>query len=79
MRLVRLAPGERAPETVDRVHINALPNGRFGWSGSVAFRDAAVFANSKNDLESADAAEAEAIAWAEGDGATELYIERDDA
>jgi hypothetical protein len=77
MEVVRLKPGERAPEGADRIHIHVLPNGKAGWDGSVAFSREAVFGVSENSERLADDAEAEAIEWARGHGATELFVERD--
>jgi hypothetical protein len=77
MEITRLKPGELAPDATDRIHINKLPNGKHGWSGSVGLRDAAVFGVGKNEDRSVHQAEAEAIAWAKHHGATELMIETD--
>ena len=77
MEITRLKPGERAPEDADRIHINKLPNGRHGWTGSVGYASEALFGLGKNEDQSAEDAEAEGIAWAEMRGVTHLMIETD--
>ncbi|WP_448502008.1 hypothetical protein [Sphingomonas sp.] len=79
MEIVRLQPGGRAPDGEDHVHINSLPNARHGWTGVAALGTSAVFGIGKNEFSSRDAAETEAIAWADGHGVTRLYVETDNA
>ena len=71
----KLKPGERAPETADRIYIERLGDGRISWTGSVDVAGKAVFGASSADFATIQEAETDAIAWARGHGATELQIE----
>ena len=75
MFIRKLKPGERAPETTDRVYIDRLADGRISWTGSVDVGGKAVFGASAVDFATIQEAETDAIAWARGHGATELLIE----
>jgi hypothetical protein len=75
MKIIRLNPGDRAPEDADRVRINLLPNGKAGWDGAIGYSNEALFGLSENYERSAADAEAEAIEWARRNGAEELFIE----
>jgi hypothetical protein len=71
----KLTPGERAPETADRIYIDRLGDGRISWTGSVDVGGKAVFGASPADFATIQEAETDAIAWAREHGATELQIE----
>lgn len=75
MFIRKLKPGERAPETADRIYINRLADGRIAWTGSLDGGGKAVFRASSADFGTIQEAETDAIAWARGHGATELLIE----
>ena len=75
MFIKKLKPGERAPDTSDRVHIDRLADGRISWTGSVDVGGKAVVGSSPADFATIQEAETDAIAWARGHGATELQIE----
>jgi hypothetical protein len=82
MEIVRLKPGERAPDDSDRVTVNSLPSGKHGFTGVTATREerpAAVYAGSENALPSYNEAEEAGIAWAEQHEIAILYVERPDA
>ena len=79
MRIMRLQPGERAPETANHIRINRLPNGKNGWQGTVGLSGGTLHTASANTHRSADDAEAEGISWARQNGISELIIEIDDA
>lgn len=79
MEIVRLGPGERAPDNSDRITINSLPNGRHGVSGVTvdrATRGAAVHMITENSMPSADEAEAAGIRWAMQQPIDVLFVER---
>lgn len=79
MKIIRLEPGERAPDDSDRIVINALPSGRYGVSGITATRErrpAAVCMVTENSLPSDGEAEAAGIRWAAQHPIDVLYIER---
>jgi hypothetical protein len=71
----KLKPGERAPDTADRIYIERLDDGRISWTGSVDVGGRAVSGASPVDFATIQEAETDAIAWARGHGATELQIE----
>ena len=75
MFIRKLKPGDRAPETTDRVFIDRLADGRISWTGSVDVGGKAVHGASPADFATIQEAETDAIAWARGHGATELQIE----
>ena len=75
MFIRKLKPGERAPETADRICVDRLGDGRISWTGSVVVGGKAVFGASSADFATIQEAETDAIAWARGHGATELHIE----
>ncbi|MEA3052780.1 MAG: hypothetical protein QOG72_1683 [Sphingomonadales bacterium] len=79
MKIIRLKPGERAPDESDRIVINALPTGRYGASGITATRErrpAAVCMVTENSLASDGEAEAAGIRWAAQHPIEVLYVER---
>lgn len=78
MYLTRLAPGTRAAGGADQLHFRQLPNGRISWTGSVESNGTHVFKSSRIAHRSMADAEAEAIAWAESYGISDLQIEADD-
>jgi hypothetical protein len=71
----KLKPGERAPESADRVYIDRSGEGRISWTATVAVGGKAVFGASPADFATIQEAETDAIAWAREHGATELQIE----
>jgi len=71
----KLKPGERAPETTDRIYIDRLADGRISWTGSVDVGGKARLGASRVDFATIQEAETDAIAWARGQGTTELQIE----
>ena len=75
MFIRKLKPGERALDTIDRICIGRLPDGRISWTGSVGVGGKAVVGASPADFATIQEAETDAIAWARGHGATELQIE----
>ena len=75
MFIRKLKPGERAPDTADRIQIDRLGDGRISWTGSVHAGGKAVFGASPADFATIQEAETDAIAWARGHGTTELQIE----
>lgn len=75
MFIRKLRPGERAPDTADRIYIGRVGDGRISWTGSVYAGGKAVFGASPADFATIQEAETDAIAWARGHGAIELQIE----
>ena len=75
MFIRKLRPGERAPETADRVYIDRQGDGRISWTGSVLAAGNAVLGNSGAHFATIQEAETDAIAWARTQGTTELQIE----
>lgn len=75
MFIRKLKPGERAPETTDRIYIDRQVDGRIAWTGSVDVGGKAVLGASRADFATIQEAETDAIAWARGQGTTELQIE----
>jgi len=71
----KLRPGERAPETADRIYIDRLADGRISWTGSVEASGKPVVGTSPTDFSTIQEAETDAIAWARSYGATDLQIE----
>jgi hypothetical protein len=71
----KLRPGERAPDTADRIYVDRLTDGRISWTGSVYAGGKAVLGASPTDFATIQEAEIDAIAWARGHGTTELQIE----
>lgn len=78
MKITRLKPGERAPDTADRAHINRFRDGKNGWIGALGHGREGVYGIGKNDYRSIKEAEREAIEWARGNDVRELLIETDD-
>ncbi|HEX8573066.1 MAG TPA: hypothetical protein VF759_09970 [Allosphingosinicella sp.] len=79
MKIVRLKPGERAPDDSDRIIVNSLPNGRHGVTGVTANRRSrpeAVTMITPNALASDGEAEAAGIRWAMQHPIDVLYVER---
>lgn len=79
MRIVRLKPGERAPEDSDYIVINSLPNGRHGVSGVTStrgLRPEAVTMVTRNALATDGEAEAAGIRWGMEQGIGVLYVVR---
>lgn len=79
MRIIRLKPGERAPETANHIHINRLPNGKNRWQGTIGLGSGILCTASANTHRSVEDAEAEGIGWARRNGVTELLVGIDDA
>ena len=75
MFIRKLKPGERAPETADRIQITRLGDGRVSWSGSLEVGGRAVTAASPGGFATIQEAETDAIAWARKHGSSELQIE----
>ena len=75
MFIRKLKPGERAPETTDRIYIDRQVDGRIAWTGSVDVGGKAVLGASRSDFATIQEAETDAIAWARELGTTELQIE----
>lgn len=75
MFIRKLKPGELAPETADRIHINRLKDGRIAWTGSIDVSGKAVLGAGRADFATVQEAETDAIAWARARGATDLLIE----
>ena len=71
----KLKPGQRAPETADRVRMQRLQDGRISWTGFVHVGGKAISGSSHADFATVQEAETDAIAWARARGATELQIE----
>jgi hypothetical protein len=71
----KLKPGERAPDTADRICINRLADGRISWTGSVGAGGRPITGVSPADFATVQEAETDAIAWARAHGTTELQIE----
>jgi len=75
MFIRKLRPGERAPDSVDRIHIDRLTDGRISWTGSVAAAGKAILGAGSINFPTIQEAETDAIAWARRYGATDLQIE----
>ena len=75
MFIRKLMPGERAPDTADRICIDRLTDGRISWTGSIRAGGKTVLGASPTAFATVQEAETDAIAWARGKGATELQIE----
>ena len=75
MFIRKLNPGERAPDTVDRICISRLADGRITWTGSVDAGGKAINRTSPANFATIQEAETDAIAWARGQGTTQLQIE----
>ena len=75
MFIRKLRPGERAPDSVDRICIDRLADGRIAWTGSVEAAGKAVFGASPTIFSTIQEAETDAIAWARGYGSMHLQIE----
>jgi hypothetical protein len=71
----KLRPGERAPDIADRISIDRLTDGRISWTGAVYVGGKTAIGASSGDFATIQEAESDAIAWARGQGATELQIE----
>ncbi len=82
MKIIRLEPGQHAPDGSDRIMIHSLPSGKHGVSGITATREArpaGVYMISENKLGSDSEAEAAGIRWAMQHPIDVLYVERPDA
>lgn len=75
MYIKKLKPGDRAPDTSDRIYIDRLADGRIAWTGSLGAGRRTVLGASPGDFATVQEAETDAIAWARGQGTTELQIE----
>ena len=75
MFIRKLRPGERAPDTADRIYIDRRQSGQISWSGSLEVGGKAVVGASPLGFATIQEAETDAIAWARRHGATELQIE----
>jgi hypothetical protein len=71
----KLQPGQRAPDTADRICLNRLADGRIGWTASVDSGGKAVCGISPANFATIQEAETDAIAWARARGTTDLQIE----
>jgi len=78
MEVIRLKHGQDAPEDEDRVRVTVLGPEASRWGGSIAFRKEAVFKECPDYYPSREAAEKDALEWAETHGVETLYIEVDD-
>lgn len=78
MKIVRLKPGERAPDHTDRIVIDLHRDGRYGVSGIATTRDgdAGVFTIAENTFPSVSEAEAAGIRWAMRQPISVLHVER---
>lgn len=65
--------GQNAPDGVDWVQIDRLPSGRFQFSASVAISPTEAIFNS-GPFSTPLAAKDAGLAWAEEQGATEVYV-----
>jgi hypothetical protein len=74
MFIRKLRPNETAATTADRICIGRLPDGRMTWSGSVTIKGVPV-CRSGSGFPTIQEAETDAINWARGRGAANLYIE----
>jgi len=74
VRITRLKRGE-ASLSANRVYIYRTDFDRFAWSGIVHVAGEPVFGHGTAEFETLDDAEADAAAWADGRGATELLVE----
>ncbi|HEX8363759.1 MAG TPA: hypothetical protein VF603_00570 [Allosphingosinicella sp.] len=85
MQILRLRRGERAPDAADRVTINALPNGKYGFMGvtetraEYPARSLPIYAVAPNEWLSYEEAEAAAMAWAKDHAIEILYVETGEA
>ena len=75
MFIRKLKPGERAPDTADRISINRLADGQMSWTGSVDARGQPLLGASRAAFATIQEAETDAIAWARAQGTTVLQIE----
>ena len=75
VKIIRVKKGE-APDSANRVVIDRSGD-RYEWTGNVDVGGSAVFGASPAEFKTVHEAEADALAWAMGHGATELMIETD--
>lgn len=75
MFIRKLNPGERAPDTADRISINRLADGLMSWTGSVDANGSPLLGASCAAFATVQEAETDAIAWARAQGTTDLQIE----
>ncbi len=76
MKVHDVPRGQAASEDSDRITINALPGGKFGFTGHTKNGSVTAHAVSPDEFASEDEALAAAADWAEDNGAEVLYVER---
>ena len=79
MYVHQLPPGEKAPDHSDRVIINSLPSGKFGFSGIYQSGDVEAHTVTANDFDTEEEALNAALSWAEPKQIDTLYVEHPDA
>ena len=77
VKIIRMKKGQ-APTSADRIYITRRRDGTACWNGAVGLRGG-VFGYSTSDRQSVAEAEAEAINWAQANGASEIIIEDGEA
>jgi len=75
MDVTRLPLNQRAPELEDRVTVYADNPPRFRWGGTVAYRREAVFIEAPDIYPTSQAAEHQALVWAEHHSSEMLFLE----
>ena len=75
MKIVRYDIGDQAGHDVDCVKIERRPDGKANLTGTVLSGEESVSMVGSVICDTAEAAEAEGIAWAEGLGCEELHLE----
>ena len=81
MEIIKLAPGEMAPDDTDCIKINQTPTGMFSLVASALMRCGdsdnleSVALVSSDPYPSYDAAEAAGLAWAETHCVATIYVE----
>jgi hypothetical protein len=73
IKIIVLAPGERAPQSADWISIETLPKGRYNVAGCVAGEHQVAFANEM--FKSFEDAKLAGVFWARHLGATAIYVE----
>lgn len=74
MFIRKLNPGERAPDSADRISINRLADGLMSWTGSVDARGTPLLGASPAAFATVQEADTDAIAWARAQGTTNLQM-----
>ena len=78
IKIVRVGR-DQAPSTADRLAVHMSGCGLYAWSGAIVSTGRAIFDGSDPEFQTADEAEAAAIAWALDHGINEVVLEKDDA